>query len=380
MRKLDGGTFPGRRRAGIRLGVLSCLALLACLAGWIRLSRAETRTLASGSMGGGSASQASVEFNPRLLRRFSPVRPVMASDPARVTDDLVTLGRLLFFDERLSKSQKLSCNSCHSLDRYGVDGTRTSTGHKGQRGARNAPTVYNAAAYAVQFWDGRAADIESQAMGPILNPVEMAMPSAGAVEKVLRSIPGYLEPFKRAFPGEAQPITFANTTRAIGAFERRLSTPSRWDRYLTGQKDALTVAEKEGLRLFTNLGCMVCHTGETLGGTAYQRVGAVEQWPNQKDQGRFEVTKLEADRMMFKVPTLRNIEKTAPYFHDGSGATLSDAVKAMGRYQLGLDLSADEVTSIVTWLKSLTGELPRAYIAAPLLPKSGRETPRPDPN
>jgi len=354
------------------------VAILA--AGCERMSHAETRTLASGSSASGTTAQVSGEFNPRLLRRFSPVRPVMASDPSSVTEELVTLGRLLFFDGRLSKNQKLSCSSCHDLERYGVDGERTSIGHRGRRGERNAPTVYNAAAYAVQFWDGRAADIEAQAAGPILNPVEMAMPNAAAVEAVLRSIPGYLAPFKRAFPRDPQPITFANTARAIGAFERRLSTPSRWDRYLTGQKDALTAAEKEGLRLFTNLGCMVCHTGETLGGTAYQRVGAVEPWPNQKDLGRFEVTKVEADKMMFKVPTLRNIEKTAPYFHDGSAATLPEAVKAMGRYQLGLDLNANEVTSIVTWLNALTGDLPKAYIAAPTLPKSARETPRPDPN
>lgn len=370
--------MAGRRRWVGQGGLLVGVAVLA--AGCEGMSHAEARKLASGPTAGDTTTQVSAEFNPRLLRRFSPVRNVMASDPSSVTEELVTLGRLLFFDERLSKNQKLSCNSCHSLERYGVDGARTSTGHKGQQGGRNAPTVYNAAAYAVQFWDGRAADIEAQAAGPILNPLEMAMPNAAAVETVLRSIPGYLEPFKRAFPGDAQPITLANTARAIGAFERRLSTPSRWDRYLTGQKDALTVAEKEGLRLFTNLGCMVCHTGETLGGTAYQRAGAVEQWPNQKDQGRFEVTKVEGDKMMFKVPTLRNIEKTAPYFHDGSGATLSEAVKTMGRYQLGLDLGADEVTSIVTWLKSLTGELPKAYIAAPVLPKSARGTPRPDPN
>lgn len=376
-RRCRGGSAISSRRVDDRI-LLVGAALFAAVCE--RMSHAETRTLASGSGAANTTTQASSEFNPRLLRRFSPVRPVMARDPSSVTEELVTLGRLLFFDGRLSKNQKLSCNSCHDLDRYGVDGARTSTGHKGQHGARNAPTVYNAAAYAAQFWDGRAADIEAQAAGPILNPAEMAMPNAAAVETVLKSIPGYLEPFQRAFPGDAQPITLANAARAIGAFERRLSTPSRWDRYLTGQKDALTLGEKEGLRLFTNLGCMVCHTGETLGGTAYQRVGAVEEWPNQKDQGRFAVTKVEADKMMFKVPTLRNIEKTAPYFHDGSSATLPEAVKTMGRYQLGLDLSAEEVTSIVTWLKALTGELPQAYIAAPVLPKSARGTPRPDPN
>jgi cytochrome c peroxidase len=321
---------------------------------------------------------ATTEFNPRLLRRFSPLRPVLAKVPGGVTEALVTLGRMLFFDPRLSRSQTLSCNTCHNLERYGVDGMRTSKGHNGRHGERNAPTVYNAAAQMAQFWDGRAADVEAQVEGPLLNPVEMAMPDSSSVEAVLRSIPGYLEPFMNAFPGSANPITFSNVEHAIGAFERKLVTPSRWDRYLTGQKDALTGGEKEGLRLFTNLGCMVCHTGEVLGGSSYERVGAVEPWPLQKDLGRFEVTKIDVDRMMFKVPTLRNIDKTAPYFHDGSGATLPDAVRMMGKHQLGLELADTEVDSIITWLKCLTGDLPGAYIAVPVLPKSPGKAPRPD--
>ena len=323
-----------------------------------------------------SASEA---FNPRLLRRFAPVRSVLSDNPASVTDERVTLGRMLFFDKRLSKGQQISCNSCHALDRYGVDGQRTSTGHRGQKGARNAPTVYNAAAHTVQFWDGRAPDVETQAKGPILERIEMAMPSAQAVERVIKSIPGYGEPFKQAFPGEQNPVTFDNVARAIAAFERRLTTPSRWDRYLSGDKQALTASEVDGLKLFTNIGCMVCHTGEVLGGNSYQRVGAVEPWPSQKDAGRYEVTKLETDRMLFKVPGLRNIAKTAPYFHDGSAQTLPDAVKMMGRHQLGLDLQKREVDAIVTWLNSLTGDLPTAYIAAPELPKNSPTTPRPDP-
>ena len=362
-------------------GVAMVLGGLASVSvGCGRSAGAKTGPGASAPPPAASNALASTEFNPRLLRRFSTVRPVMAPDPSAVTEELTTLGRTLFFDPRLSRSQTLSCNSCHALDQYGVDGTPTSTGHRGQHGGRNAPTVYNAAASVVEFWDGRAADVEAQAGGPILNPIEMSMPNAAAVEKVLKSIPGYADLFKRAFPGNPNPIAFGNVARAIGAFERKLSTPGRWDQYLEGKKDALTGAEKEGFRLFANLGCMVCHTGETLGGTSYQRAGAVEPWPNQKDLGRYEVTKGEGDQMMFKVPTLRNVEKTAPYFHDGSGATLPGAVKTMGKYQLGLDLTDVEVESIVTWLKSLTGELPTAYIAAPTLPKSSASTPRPDPS
>jgi cytochrome c peroxidase len=199
----------------------------------------------------------------------------------------------------------------------------------------------------------------------------MAMPNASAVVTRLRAIPGYGPEFAQAFPGEASPVTYDNLGRAIGAFERGLTTPARWDRYLAGDKAVLSAAEIEGLRIFTNVGCMVCHTGELLGGNSYQRAGAVEPWPNQQDLGRAAVTKNDADRMMFKVPTLRNITKTAPYFHDGSARTLDVAVRMMGKHQLGLDLADSEVSSIVTWLDTLTGTPPAAYIAEPALPPDG---------
>jgi cytochrome c peroxidase len=307
-------------------------------------------------------------FNPRLLRRFVPLRARLDATSEAPSDELIALGRTLFFDPRLSKNRNLSCNSCHRLDAYGVDGEATSPGDGGQRGGRNSPTVYNAAGYFAQFWDGRATTVEEQAKGPILNPIEMAMPSASAVVSRLQAIPGYAPVFARAFPTEKSPITYDNVGRAIGAFERGLTTPSRWDRYLTGDKVALTDAEVEGLKTFTNVGCMVCHTGELLGGNSYQRAGAVEPWPNQQDPGRSRVTKNEADRMMFKVPTLRNVTKTAPYFHDGSARTLDVAVRMMGQHQLGLELANEEVQSIVVWLDSLTGTLPTAYIAEPPLP------------
>jgi cytochrome c peroxidase len=156
--------------------------------------------------------------------------------------------------------------------------------------------------------------------------------------------------------------------RAIGAFERKLVTPGRWDKFLMGDKNALTAAEKDGFKTFTDIGCMVCHTGALLGGSMFERLGAVEPWPNQNDRGRHDVTKADGDSMMFKVPTLRNIEKTAPYFHDASATTLEEAVRMMGKHQLGLELSASEIASIITWLKSLTGEIPHDYIAKPVLP------------
>jgi cytochrome c peroxidase len=317
----------------------------------------------------GAEPEASKDFNPRLLRRFAPVRATVDSPANPATPEKVQLGRMLYFEKRLSKNQNVSCNSCHRLDAYGVDSEPTSPGDGGDRGGRNSPTVYHAAGYFTQFWDGRAPDVEAQAKGPILNPIEMNMPSGDAVVARLKAIPGYREAFAKAFPEDANSLTYDNVGRAIGAFERGLTTPARWDKYLQGDKNALTDAELEGLKVFTNVGCMVCHTGEFLGGTSYQRVGAVEPWPNQNDPGRFKVTNNAADRMMFKVPTLRNIAKTAPYFHDGSAKSLNDAVRMMGKHQLGLELSDAEVTSIVAWLGALTGELPKEYIAAPTLPE-----------
>jgi cytochrome c peroxidase len=307
------------------------------------------------------------DISPRLLRRFQALKPVEADkDPAMVAR--VELGRRLFYDARLSKGNQLSCNGCHALDRYGVDGKTTSIGFDGRHGTRNAPTVFNAAGSFSQFWDGRAADVEEQAKGPLLGAVEMAMESPAAVEERLRAIPSYGAAFSAAFPGEGRPLSFDNVVRAIGAFERRLVTPGRWDRFLAGDRNALTHEEKQGLKTFLNVGCMVCHTGPLVGGSMFERVGAVEPWPNQNDPGRMAVTHAEADRMMFKVPTLRNVEKTAPYFHDGSAATLSEAVQRMGKHQLGLELSSTETESIVAWLRSLTGDLPTALIAEPREP------------
>jgi cytochrome c peroxidase len=317
-----------------------------------------------------TARRSDAELNPRLMRRFKPVResyPRPASPPA--TAALIDLGRMLFFDKRLSRDCDLSCNSCHRLDHYGVDNEPTSLGEKGQRGRRNAPTVFHAAGNFTSFWDGRADNVEEQAKGPILNPAEMAMADAASVVAVLRAVPGYVAAFRAAFPDEPSPVTYDNLGRAIGAFERKLVTPSRWDKYLAGNRSALTAQEVAGLKLFTDLGCMTCHTGELLGGSTFQKAGAMAPWPNQADQGRYEVTKLPSDRMLFKVPSLRNVAKTAPYFHDGTVSTLEEAVVLMARYQVGEELNQGDVAAIVAWLGSLTGELPADYIAPPKLPE-----------
>jgi cytochrome c peroxidase len=293
------------------------------------------------------------------LPRSMPAGDNLAS-PARVT-----LGRMLYYETRLSLDSSVSCNSCHLLGAYGVDLRPVSLGVRGQLGSRNAPSVYNAAAHLAQFWDGRAPNVEEQAKGPILNPVEMAMPSGDVVTERLKALPVYRAAFAAAFPGEANPVTYDNVGRAIGAFERGLVTPSRWDAFLGGDTAVLTDQEKEGLATFVSLGCAACHRGTYVGGEMYQKAGLVEPWPEQGDLGRYTVTHRAGDRLVFKVPSLRNVERTAPYFHNGQVATLEAAVRRMAHYQLGRDLTDAEVTSVVTWLKSLTGEIPREYIMPP---------------
>lgn len=268
---------------------------------------------------------------------------------------LVELGKKLYLDPILSVNDKISCNSCHQLDNFGVDGEATSPGHDGSRGGRNSPTVYNAYKHVAQFWDGRAKDVEEQALGPILNPIEMGMASEEEVVKKLKSSDEYPKLFQEAF-GDENGLTYKNIGVAIGAFERTLDTPSRFDKYLAGDKSSLTADEKKGLQQFIDSGCIACHNGTYLGGMMYQKLGLVHPYPDNKDLGRYEVTKNEADKEVFKVPSLRNVTKTGPYFHDGSVETIEEAVKLMAYHQLGKELTSDEVTSIVTFLKTLEGD------------------------
>lgn len=302
-----------------------------------------------------------------------------ASESNPVTEEKITLGRMLYFDTRFSKNHDISCNSCHDLANFGVDGQATSPGHKGKRGNRNSPTVYNAALHIAQFWDGRAADVEAQAKGPVLNPIEMAMPGEETVVAVLKSIPGYAPLFAAAFPGDEDAITYDNMARAIGAFERRLITADRLDAFVSGQDAALSDDELAGLEQFLDAGCITCHMGPTIGGGMYRKLGLVKPYET-ADPGRFNVTNDEADRGVFKVPSLRNIAGTGPYFHDGSVASLSEAIRLMGEHQLGLALSDEQVAQIETFLASLSGTVEPEYIAAPELPESGPDTPAPDPS
>ncbi len=321
---------------------------------------------------------------------FKPLPEVAQSKTNPVTPEKVELGKMLYYDPRLSKSGLISCNTCHNLATYGVDNLPTSVGHRWQLGPRNAPTTLNAALHVAQFWDGRAKDVEEQAKGPILNPIEMAMDSPEEVIKRLRSIPQYVELFKKAFPNEKDPLTYDNVAKAIAAFERTLMTPSRFDKFLKGDLNALTKKEKEGLKLFMQIGCASCHNGPALGGTTFQRFGIVEAYWNATreyvtldkptmpmDVGRFAVTHKEEDLYVFKVPSLRNISRTYPYFHDGSVWNLEDAVQIMAKVQLGKKLSKDQLDKIVAFLKALDGEIPKHALELPVLPPSSPATPKP---
>lgn len=315
----------------------------------------------------------------RHAQMFKPLPASAENDKNPSTDAKVALGKLLYFEKRLSKNQDLSCNSCHPLSKFGADGEPTSPGHKGQRGVRNSPTVYNAALHIAQFWDGREPDVEAQAKGPVLNPVEMAMPDAESVTRVLQSIPGYADLFKAAFPGDEAPVSFDNMALAIGAYERKLLTPGKWDKYLAGDASALTAEEIAGVDAFIDTGCTTCHMGNNLGGNMYMKLGLVKPYET-ADKGREDFTKKETDRHIFKVPSLRNVAMTAPYLHDGSIASLEEATKLMAEYQLGKELTDEQVAPIVTFMKALTGDVPGELVAEPTeFPESGPDTPKADP-
>lgn len=295
-------------------------------------------------------------------------KPLEVVDTSKLTDienKRIELGRTLYFEKRLSRDNSISCNSCHDTQAYGVDGKDFSVGFENHLTGRNSPTSFNAFLHFVQFWDGRAKDVEEQAKGPILAAGEMAMPSSDEVISKLSGIQGYPSLFAEAFPGEDNPLNYDNVGKAIGAYERLFVTPSRFDRALAGETSALTEREYQGLTKFVVNGCIACHTGNLLGGTLYQKLGLVKPWANQKDQGRYDLTKKEEDRMMFKVPALRNIEKTAPYFHDASAKTLKEAIQLMGSHQMGREISDADAEDIEIFLKSLTGSLPAGVGDAP---------------
>jgi len=294
-----------------------------------------------------------------------------------MTPARVDLGRMLYYDTRFSLNQGISCNTCHQLDNFGVDNEPTSPGHEGVRGERNSPSVYNAALQIAQFWDGRAPNVEEQAKGPVMNPVEMGMPSEAYVLRVLKSIPDYPGLFAAAFPdAEGDAVTFDNFGVAIGAFERGLITPGPLDDFVNGDLEALSPDAQAGLELFLDVGCITCHSGPTVGGRMYQKLGLIEPFET-SDTGRFKVTGNEADKYFFKVPSLRNVAETGPWMHDGGVTDLHEMVRIMARYQLGKTLDDDQVNLLVAFLESLTGRVDQGYVAQPTLPESSADTPGP---
>ena len=302
---------------------------------------------------------------------FEPL-PQTAPDPKDnpSTPESISLGKQLFFDARLSVDGTVSCNSCHNVQGNGTDSRATSVGVKGQTGDRSAPSVWNAALLSAQMWDGRLPTLEEQAKGPILNPIEMAMPHPDAAVQRIASIPGYAEQFAKIYGGES-PVTYDNIAKSIAAYERTLITPnSRFDQYLMGNKSALTREEKNGLDTFRSLGCSRCHRGQAMAGPKLATGQVFLQWfpayPNHyieeyklvDDLGynNGKEDELKVRRGKWRVPSLRNIANTAPYFHNGSVKTLDKAVRVMARSQLNRELTDYEASVLVAFLKTLTGE------------------------
>ncbi|MCB9615613.1 MAG: cytochrome-c peroxidase [Sandaracinus sp.] len=289
--------------------------------------------------------------------------PLAALEAPEVNMDKVYLGRRLFHDPILSGDGTISCATCHSLDHAGAEPRRSSNGIRGQVGPINSPTVLNAHFNFVQFWDGRAANLQEQAGGPVENPLEMGTTFPEAIERV-KTDAWYVERFASIYGGE-DPINKENITDALAEYERYLVTPSPFDAYLAGNQEAISEQARRGHATFKEVGCASCHMGVNVGGTMYQKMGVVQNYfearggeLTEADMGRFNVTQAESDRHFFKVPTLRNVALTAPYFHDGSIEALDEAVRVMGRVQLGRDLEDNQVADIVAFLQSLNGELP----------------------
>ena len=328
------------------------------------------------------------------LNGYADFRPLPDKAPHPVdnppTVSKIELGKMLYFDPRLSIDGTISCNSCHNVMSDGADGRPVGVGVQGQRGGRGSPTVWNSAFHTVQFWDGRAVTLEDQAKGPLTNPIEMGMPSHDLVITRIKEIPGYIDAFKKAFPKDKE-ITIDHVAKAIATYERTLITPnSRFDKYMKGNKKILTAQEIRGMKLVDEIGCTSCHTGVNFAGEGFKmgegNYQPFPQIPGSKydkmydltsDLGRYEVTKKAEDKNHWRVPTWRNVALTAPYFHNGKVKTLDEAVRVMAKTQLDADLTDPQVADIVAFLNTLTGEFPKQTM--PMLPRLPNTTLTADP-
>ncbi len=308
--------------------------------------------------------------HPESPPEFRRLRASLQALPDRVEVDerKRVLGRRLFHDTALSVDNTLSCASCHALDQGGTDRRPSSLGVRNQVGPINSPTVLNARYNFVQFWDGRAGNLRDQAAGPVANPMEMGHTWPNVVIALNRS-PDYVSAFRESYPTG---ITQETVCDAIAVYEETLITPGPIDRFLRGDDLALNEEQREGARLFESVGCTTCHLGINIGGTSFQKMGAVRDYFAQRgtpltaaDVGRFGVTHREADRYFFKVPTLRNVADTGPWFHDAHARTLEDAVRTMGSVQLGRDLDATQVQRLTAFLRALSGPIPAGAVLPP---------------
>ncbi|WP_457678606.1 cytochrome-c peroxidase [Thermovibrio sp.] len=315
-----------------------------------------------------SVSFSSTDPYAKYKKFFTPL-PALPKIPADnpLTPAKVKLGKMLYYDPRLSRSRLISCNTCHNLAIGGDDNLKTSRGDHWRTGGRNAPTTLNSGFLRVQFWDGRAPTLEEQAKGPIQAHVEMNSTPEIVVRR-LKAIPQYVELFKKAFPNDKDPVNFENVVKAIADFERTLNTPnSPFQRYLLGDENALTKEQKEGMKLFVKFGCIACHNGPVLSDGRFHKF----KWNN--DLGRYRVTKNPADKYKFRTAQLLNVGVTAPYFHDGSVNSLEEAVKIMAEKELGKRLTDSQAKKIADFLRSMTGEVPLEARVLPQLPGNNPE-------
>ena len=295
-------------------------------------------------------------INPRILRRFPPIEGPFEPAKRERTEAEIDLGRMLFMDKRLSKAKDIACSTCHPLEQYGVDNRARGQGHEGALTARNVPTVYNAAGALMLGWDGAARNVEEQVWKPMTADNEMAMPENEGAQP-LASDPRLPRGVRGGVSRRIRPDKPRQRRARDRAFERGLVTPGRWDDFLLGATEALTPLEKKGLRTFINVGCITCHTGALLGGSMMTKLGLKNPWPTTTDEGRKAVTGQPTDAMKFRVPTLRNVAQTQPYFHDGSESELDGAIRKMAHHQLGAELEEDDIAAIAAWLRALTGDL-----------------------
>ena len=319
------------------------------------------------------AEAADTGLHTQARAMFKPLPKDMATVDSPLTPAQVKLGRMLYFETRASVDGTVSCARCHQPALFGTDALPKAIGAEHRTNPRNAPTVLNAALQFVQHWRGDRTSVEDQATKALIAPPSFGNPTYESAMAKLKAIPGYPVLFARAFPGQADPVTADNWGKAIGAYMRTLVTPSPFDAYLAGDDRALSPAAQAGLRTFVQVGCVGCHNGVGVGGATYQKFGLVEDYwkatgSTSIDKGRFDVTKSPADMYVFKVPSLRNVAMTPPYFHDGSVPTLPAAVRVMGRVQLGRTLTDGELADIVAFLESLTGRLPHDFLTAPPIP------------